>query len=156
MQPPGADTNWIQRMVQNYYRDFRDLYFFQTGTNIETVYGICKCSSVIVLLGNTVVSAVISGSFSKQNPLSKRNIVYWIQNGNDPPSDNSVRCWLRQLEKTDSVLHQKISEKMLIKYRMRFIQAHSYQLEQLLSGLGNKRLFEIFVYVDTKSRLCRF
>jgi hypothetical protein len=37
----------------------------------------------------------------------KKQRRYRTQHGKDPPSDNAIRCWLKQFQETGSVLHRK-------------------------------------------------
>jgi hypothetical protein len=55
---------------------------------------------------------------------------YRTQWGKNLPSDNAIRCWLKQFQETGNVLHRKgagrpiSSMKMLIESRKRFLEAH--------------------------------
>jgi hypothetical protein len=58
---------------------------------------------------------------------------YRIQYGNNPPSDNAIRRWLKQFQGTDNVLHRKGAGRSstLLESRMRLLEAQKNQLDEL-------------------------
>jgi hypothetical protein len=122
-------------------------YNFQTGNN--TIKLLTEYESVIkkVLFGNSVLAALMSGrkwrlfkrnqcaycGFSKQSPLSKRNVVNRTQYGKAPPADNAIQRWLKQFQETGSVLHRKgagrpgTSQEDVARIQKSFFQTHRNQ-----------------------------
>jgi hypothetical protein len=45
--------------------------------------------------------------FFETKSVIKRQRRYRTQYGRDPPSDNAIRCWLKQFQETGRVLHRK-------------------------------------------------
>ncbi|GBM62064.1 hypothetical protein AVEN_34236-1, partial [Araneus ventricosus] len=60
----------------------------------------------------------------------------------DPPSDNSIRRWLTQLQETGSVLHRKgagiLRRKMLIASKKRLLAVHENQRDEIVKSIVYK------------------
>jgi hypothetical protein len=96
-------------------------YNFQTVDNNIKLLTEYESVTQEVLFGNAVLTALMSGrkygvmpqngdcyfGFSKQSPLSKRNVVTELNMEKIHPSDNAIRLWLKQFQETGSVLHRK-------------------------------------------------
>jgi heterodisulfide reductase subunit C len=114
-------------------------YTLQTGKNKAKL--LTEYESVIqkVLFGNAVLVALMSwrkydvipqnGDCSRESNMKsviKTRRRYRTQYGNDPPSDNAIRRWVKQFQETGCVLHREgraLRRKLLIESRKRFLEA---------------------------------
>jgi hypothetical protein len=102
-------------------------YNFQTGKTKIKLLTKYESLTQEVLFGNAVHAALMYGRkydvipnkmtvqeraicvlwFFETKSVIKKQRRYKTQYGNDPPSDNAIRRWLKQFQETGSVLHRK-------------------------------------------------
>jgi hypothetical protein len=88
----------------------------------------------------TVQEKAIFG-FSAQSLLSERNVVLELNMEKNPPSENAIRCWLKQFKETRSVLHRKGSGRPLIEPRKCFSRSPQKSTREASLQLGMSETF---------------